>query len=79
MERVRYEIRGKTVGGPITSHEFQVKEIRFYSPGMGASIRSQQETEHILRRGDEASLQVFTIFKDMSRVKGNQHPGTSKH
>lgn len=54
------------------NHEFQAKEIRFYSLGVNTSVRSLQETESILRRSDQASLQVLTIYKDMPRVRGAQ-------
>lgn len=49
------------------SHKFLAKEIRFYSLGMGASFRSQQETAE----GMTAQLQVFTIYKDVSRIRGD--------
>lgn len=72
LARARYGIRGKIVGGHIVSHEFWAKEIIFYSPGVGALVRSQQETEGTYRGVTEASLQVFTLYKDMSRMRGNQ-------
>lgn len=64
------------------NHEFHAKEIRFYSLGMGALVRSQQETEGIFRRSDR---QVYKCSYLQRHAQGSvrsgrhiDHPGTSR-
>lgn len=59
LEKAKCEIRGKTVRGHPGNQEFQTKEVRFHSSGMGALVRSQQEVE--------GTLTDFISYKDKSK------------